>query len=295
MPTISVIIPAYNAEKTIEKTIKSVCDQTFSDWELIVINDGSTDNTKDIVSQIKDDRILLFSFENAGLPASRNRGVEKSSGEFVAFVDADDLWTSDKLELQLKALQDNPKAAVAYSWTDYIDESDRVIYSGRHISLSGNIYEKLLVRHFLENGSNFLIRKAAYLEVGGSDESLRAGEDWDLCIRLSRLYEFVAVSKTHVLYRVSPLSMSSNTRKQELECLRVLEKAYRQAPQSVQQIKKESLADLYKYLLWKTLASSQKHQGLRALYFLWNYTKNSNVRAELTFIYKMFVKSIIAI
>lgn len=296
MATISVIIPAYNSEKTINKTIESVLNQTFSDLELIVIDDGSTDRTKEVVSRIKDNRISLFSFANAGLPASRNRGVEKSSSEFVAFIDADDIWTTDKLELQFNALQSNPKAAVAYSWTDYIDESGKIVASGRHITLNGNIYEQLLVRYFLENGSNFLIRKDAYINVGGSDESMQAGEDWDLCIRLSRLYDFVAVPKTQVLYRVSPLSMSSNINKQELECLRVIEKAYSQAPQSVQHLKKQSLADLYKYLLWKTLASAQKHQSLLAVRLLWNYTRNeSHFSTEFLFIFKMLVKSIRAI
>ncbi|EAW35914.1 glycosyltransferase [Lyngbya sp. PCC 8106] len=296
MPIISVIIPAYNAEKTIKKTIQSVLNQTFLDWELIVVDDGSTDSTKEVVAEIKDNRIFLFSFPNAGVSAARNRGVNKSSGEFLAFIDADDLWTPDKLELQLKALQEHPKAAVAYSWTDYIDESDQIIYSGRHITLNGNIYEKLLVRYVLENGSNFLIRKDAYLKVGGFDESIFGVEDWDLSIRLSQLYKFVAIPKTQVLYRMSPHSITSNFSKQELESLRVIEKAYSQAPQSVQYLKKESLADLYKYLLWKTLAGSKQHKGLQAIRYLWNYTQNeSHLLSQFPFVLKMSIKSLLAI
>lgn len=296
MVPVSVIIPAYNAEKTIKKTIKSVLNQTFSDWELIVVDDGSTDSTKEVVAEIKDNRISLFSFPNAGVSAARNRGVNKSSGEFLAFIDADDLWTPDKLELQLKALQENPNAAVAYSWTDYINESDKIIYSGRHITLNGNIYEKLLVRYVLENGSNFLIRKDAYLKVGGFDESISGGEDWELCIRLSQHYEFVTIPKTQVLYRVSPHSSTTNVRKIELESLRVLEKSYHQAPQSVQYLKKESLADLYKYLLWKTLAGSKQHKGLQAIRYLWNYTQNEpHLLSQFPFVLKMSIKSLLAI
>ena len=97
MCIISVIIPAYNAEKTIRETIESVIKQTFSDWELIVVNDGSQDRTVEVVSQIKDPRIKLFSIPHAGVSASRNRGFDNSVGQFIAFLDADDLWKPEKL------------------------------------------------------------------------------------------------------------------------------------------------------------------------------------------------------
>ena len=117
MPTISVVIPAYNAAKTILETIDSVRQQTFSDFEVIVINDGSNDNTAELVNAVADDRLRLFSYENGGAAIARNRGIDHVSGEFIAFLDADDLWTPDKLELQLEALQKHPEAGVAHSWT----------------------------------------------------------------------------------------------------------------------------------------------------------------------------------
>ncbi|MGA9380619.1 MAG: glycosyltransferase family A protein, partial [Phormidium sp.] len=137
MPLISVIIPAFNSEKTIRETIESVLHQTFSDFELIVINDGSTDAILEIVTSIKDPRIKVFSYPNTGVAASRNRGFSHSCGEFIAFLDADDLWTADKLEAQLKALQENPQAAVAYSWMDNIDESGKFFSSSFHITENG--------------------------------------------------------------------------------------------------------------------------------------------------------------
>jgi glycosyltransferase involved in cell wall biosynthesis len=226
MPLISVIVPAYNAEKTIRETIESVINQTFSDWELIVVNDGSQDNTVEVVSQIKDSRIKVFSYENAGLPASRNRGFDKAEGEFISFLDSDDLWTPDKLEEQLKALRANTKAAVAYSWTDYIDKSSNFLHPGRHLSFSGDVYSKLLVRNFLENGSNALIKREALNEVGGFNESLRAAEDWDMWLRLGAKYHFVAVEKPQILYRVSTNSMSANIVKQEVESFKVINSAW---------------------------------------------------------------------
>src|SRR5919199_5480676 len=109
MPLISVVIPAYNSEKTIQETIKSVLKQSFKNLELIVIDDGSKDSTFDIVSSFSDSRLRVFSYLNAGVSASRNRGLAKAAGEFISFLDADDLWTPDKLEAQLKALEANPQ------------------------------------------------------------------------------------------------------------------------------------------------------------------------------------------
>ena len=122
MSLISVIIPAYNAELTIEETIAAVREQTVTNFELIIIDDGSTDRTVETVNKIEDSRIRLLSYQNEGLPTARNRGIENASGEYIAFLDADDLWTKDKLEKQLAMLETNPEAGVAYSQTCYIDE-----------------------------------------------------------------------------------------------------------------------------------------------------------------------------
>jgi len=121
MPVISVIIPAYNAEKTILETIQSLQKQTFTDFEIIVINDGSTDGTVELLNAIEDSRVKVFSYENGGLPVARNRGIDRATGEYITFVDADDLWTPDKLELQLTALRQHPEAGIAYSWTAFIN------------------------------------------------------------------------------------------------------------------------------------------------------------------------------
>ena len=124
---ISIIIPVYNAEKTIESTINSVLNQTFIDFELIVINDGSTDSTLEIVHKITDPRLKIFSYANANQAASRNRGIAKATGEYIAFLDADDLWTPDKLESQINLLKNNSTAAVVYSWTNCINEFNQFL------------------------------------------------------------------------------------------------------------------------------------------------------------------------
>lgn len=275
MPLISVAIPVYNGEATIRETIESVLNQTFSDFELIVINDGSQDSTLDIVSSIRDPRLKVFSYPNAGLSASRNRGIDHASGEFISFLDADDLWTPDKLEAQLKALQANPQAAVAYSWTNSIDESGKYLRRGCHVTATGDVYEQLLVRNFLENGSNPLIRRQALTAVGKFDESVNAAADRDMYLRLASRYHFVAVPSPQILYRVSANSMSSNVLTQEKASLQVIERAFKQAPESLQHLKKSCLADIYTYLTFKALAvPAGRERGLTAARYFWYAVRN---------------------
>jgi glycosyltransferase involved in cell wall biosynthesis len=297
MPLVSVVIPAYNAENTIQETIHSVLNQTFKDWELIIIDDGSQDSTVKIIKEMKSSRIRIFSYDNGGLALSRNRGVHHAQGEYISFLDADDLWTSDKLEAQLQALQENPEAAVAYSWTDYIDQSSQFLHSGRHITINGNVYQHLLVNNFLENGSNPLIRKQALNQVGGFDSSINSVADWDMWLRLAARYQFVAVPLPQILYRVSARSMSAQIKNQERECLKFIEKAFKSAPESLQHLKRKTLAELYKYLMWKIFQQQPHHkQGLILIKYLINYsTHEPEWNKEIKFIWIMFIKSLITL
>ena len=294
MPLISVVIPVYNGEKTIKETIESILNQTFSDFELIIINDGAQDSTLEIVSTIQDPRVKVFSYPNAGLSASRNRGIKLATGEYIALIDADDLWRPDKLEAQFLALQANPKAAVAYSWTDFIDESSQVLRQGCYISASGDIYANLLVVNFLENGSNPLIRKQAFTEVGTFDESLGNAADWDMWLRLAAHYHFVAVSSPQILYRQSSNSMSSNVSKQEAECLEVIERGFSKAPESLQHLKKQSLANLYKYLTSKALEGApEQRRGLVAARFFWHFIINDLDLLKKQIAWKVLLKIVL--
>lgn len=271
MPQISVIIPVYNGEETIQETIQSVLKQTFSNFELIIINDGSQDTTLKIVQGIVDPRIQIFSYSNAGQAISRNRGLSHSIGKLIAFLDADDLWTSDKLETQFQALQNNVQAAVAYSWTNSINELGHFLRQGCHVNLSGDVYQHLLVTNFLENGSNPLIRRQALIEVGGFDGLFTPAEDWDMWLRLAARYHFVAVPIPQVLYRVSANSSSTNVYKLEAGALQVINRAFTNAPDSLKYLKKYSKVNLYKYLIFKSLEGVfNRNRNLKAAKFLWH-------------------------
>ncbi|MBD2254125.1 glycosyltransferase [Nostoc parmelioides] len=294
-PIISVIIPAYNCETTIKATIDSVLTQSFTNFELIIINDGSQDNTLDVVSRIQDSRIKIFSFENAGGNISRNCGLKISQGKFISFLDADDIWMPDKLKLQLEALYKNPGFHVAYSWTDYIDEDGNFLTSGKRVTLNGDVYQKLLINNFLENGSNPLILRDALVDLEGFDQSLKAAQDWDMWLRLAEKYLFVSVPLVQILYRVSSNSLSANLARQEKYCLQVLEKAYQARPTIGKHILHLSIANIYKYLACKALQQPySQNKGLTAIKFLWKYFLYDAARQKrISDTFKLFLKSVI--
>ncbi|MGA9382792.1 MAG: glycosyltransferase family 2 protein, partial [Phormidium sp.] len=144
------------------------------------------------------------------------------------------------------------------------------------VTYTGNIYEQLLVHNFIESGSNVLIRKTALDQVGYFDESLRCAEDWDLLIRLAANYHFVVVPSPQILYRMLANSLSAKINQQEEGCLKVIEKAFIQAPKSLQSLKKYSVSNLYKYLTFRVLVGSlERQKALTAARCFWYAVKNN--------------------
>lgn len=291
MPKISVVIPVYNGEKTIQATIKSVLQQTYSDLELIVINADSSDLTLDIVAGIKDERIKLFTYPQANAAVNRNRGLTHASGEFITFLDADDLWTDDKLEVQYRALEENPSAAVAYSWTDAIDEKGEFLRPCSHAIWQYNVYSNLLLDDFIGSGSNVMIRSDIFKEVGGFNETLTNAEDTEMWLRLAAKYHFVVVPKVHIFYRISVNSKSSNILGLEASNLRIIEQSFAVAPLSLQYLKPYRIANLYKYLTYKVLTITPGKQNSRQAYrILWQTVITDFTLLQKPIIYKAFLK-----
>ncbi|BDA68345.1 probable glycosyl transferase [Calothrix sp. PCC 7716] len=292
MPIISVIIPVYNAQKTIKRTIESVLRQSFTDFELIIINADSTDSTLEIISQIKDSRLQVYCYPKANVAVNRNRGFEHATGEFVTFVDADDLWTFDKLELQYKALLENSNAAVAYSYTDAIDEDDNFLRPCSRASWNGDVFSKLLLNNFIASGSNIMVRSSAFTEVNGFDCVLTNCQDYDLCVRLGARYNFVAVEKVQILYRQIANSMSSNVLGLEKSCLKVIERAFAEEKAlPYKHLKKYRLANMYKYLSCKALAEIPgKHNTFQATRLIWQTVISDPTLLLKPIIYKALLK-----
>lgn len=278
-PRISVVIPAYNCEGTIRETIQSVLDQTLEDFELLVINDGSGDGTLDVLARFRDPRLRVQTYENAGLSASRNRGIALSRGEFIAFLDADDLWTEDKLADQYAALIRNPEAAVAYSLTDHIDMQGRYLGPCCHEIVTGEAFAAFLKSNFLANGSNPLIRRSALDEVGGFDADFNPAEDWDLYMRLAFRFPYVCVPKAQILYRLNPNSMSSNVRKMEEAILKVLDKGRSYGRRPDPDISRLSLALVYRYLTVRSLQGLPTRESLVLTgRYWWTWVRQDSLR-----------------
>jgi glycosyltransferase involved in cell wall biosynthesis len=278
-PLVSVIVPAYNAEKTILETVQSVLQQTFSEFELIVINDGSTDGTLEVLATVGDPRLAVFSYENGGLATARNRGVERSSGEFITFIDADDLWTPEKIESQVAALQQSmrsesgKKAGVAYSWTRSMDAGGELFYDGNADTFAGDVYAQLLRCNFISSGSNIMLTRQAIAATGVFDDGLRYCEDWEYYLRLAREWPFVVVPQYQVLYRQTRGSLSSNVLKMEAAYVQVCDRAFQNVPEAIQKLKPECLARVNQHLTQLCLKSSDDRQSLLyAQHKLWQAT-----------------------
>jgi glycosyltransferase involved in cell wall biosynthesis len=263
MPVISVIIPAFNAQETILEAILSVQNQTFSDLEIIVVNDGSNDHTLDILQKILEPRLKIFSCVNSGVSAARNYGISQATSDFIAFLDADDLWTSDKLELQLEALRINPKAGLAYSWVLYKFESERDSYIDASNSFEGKVYADLLIKNFVQSGSNPLIHKKIIDSIGCFDPELKTCEDWDFYLRVAAKWDFALVRKAQIIYRQSSTSLTSKINLMEKYSLIVIDRAFSKAPLEFQYLKRQSLAWAYQFTAQQCL--KYYHHDFRAI------------------------------
>jgi glycosyltransferase involved in cell wall biosynthesis len=201
-PLVSVIVPAYNAARTIETTLRSVLDQTVDELELIVVDDGSTDHTPDVVRSVKDARLRLIQQPNAGHASARNAGVNAASGRFVAVVDADDLWLPQKLERQLAVFASNSGVHALHGSAVFVDDSLRPLFVAPSPDGKNELLDVLCFRGLAAMMVTLIIDRTLLAQVGGFDPSLVILQDWELGIRLARLGELYSTSEPLVLYRL---------------------------------------------------------------------------------------------
>ncbi len=182
-PLVSVIIPTYNRGWIVKESIDSVQAQDFNDFELIVVDDGSTDNTPEILNSYRQD-INVIRQGNRGVSAARNAGIAKASGRFIAFLDSDDLWLPDKLSLQVDFFNSNPSALICQTEEIWIRNNVRINPKIKHKKPSGMIFEPSLAL-CLVSPSAVMIKRSLFEDVGLFDETLPACEDYDLWLRIS--------------------------------------------------------------------------------------------------------------
>jgi glycosyltransferase involved in cell wall biosynthesis len=198
---VSVVIPAYNRANVLPRAINSVLAQTYKDFEIIVVDDCSKDNTGEVMKQFSDPRIRYIKHErNKGGNAARNTGIKASEGEFVAFLDSDDEWLPIKLEKQLPAFTKS-NVGLVYSGFIFIEES--VATQRRYlVNKTEDFRQDLLVTNFVGTASVAVVRKVLLNRINGFDETLRSCQDWDLYLRLSEICEFECVAEFLALYHI---------------------------------------------------------------------------------------------
>ncbi len=185
-PLVSVILPTYNRGWILKEAIDSVLAQDFPDYELIVVDDGSIDNTREIIADYEHEIIVLRQ-ANKGVSAARNRGIAEAAGQLVAFLDSDDLWLPQKLSRQVDFFKLNPDAVINQTEEIWIRNGVRVNPKDRHIKSAGMIFERSLGLCLI-SPSAVMIQKMLFDAVGVFDESLPACEDYDLWLRISSRY-----------------------------------------------------------------------------------------------------------
>jgi glycosyltransferase involved in cell wall biosynthesis len=212
--TVSVVITCYNYGKYLERCLESVLSQTYSDIEIIIVNDGSTDNTDEVISKFTKVKNLIYIKQcNAGQANAKNAGINEATGSYIAFLDADDLWSPDKLEKQMDKFA-NMNVGVVYSRAKYIDENNDIVneeITGRYLQpRRGKVTNWLLYDNFVPFSSS-IIRRECLDRFGSFDETLAMGIDWDLWLRLSTCFEFDYVHEQLLFYRIGhPGQMSKN-------------------------------------------------------------------------------------
>lgn len=216
-PLVSVIIPAYNCSDTVQKTLNSVLEQDYPAIEILVINDGSTDNTRTLLESYSH-KIKIIDQENSGSAVSRSKGIQAASGKYIAFIDADDLWVSWKISTQVSYLENNPDVGMIYNaWVLISNDPDSAMLPKAKPddnllqkvdeNLSGYLYTQLLMECVVHTSAVVMLKQVC-LDVGDFDSTLRRGQDYDYWLRVSRLAKIVKLASVLSAYRIHEASIT---------------------------------------------------------------------------------------
>lgn len=293
-PQVSVIIPTYGHRDFVERTLSSVFAQTFTDFEIIVINDGSPDDTDIVLGPyVAKGTIRYVAQTNAGVAAARNKGISMARGEYIALLDDDDLWPEDKLFRQVRALQENPTLVMVYGAIACIDSHDLPMTPldsmGNPLSLpcasaekpgpSGNVFEAFVQDNAITSPGQCLIRRSALLGQGETpfDPNIWGADDWDLWLRLAEQGTILYQPEVALCYRFHGGNASHNIIRMRQNCLALLQKHRERQRGNPERYKlltdkyNEWVAQTYEHffhLAWLDYNAGNCRQGLIKLQFV---------------------------
>lgn len=256
---VSVIIPAFNAALWLEIAVGAACCQSLRQIEILVVDDGSTDGTVELVRRLAagDSRIRLVERGNGGVGAARNSGIRAARGKYIAPLDADDVWHPSKLERQVERMESGgEETGLVYCWSEKIDDTGRVITHAFRSDLEGWVPRSLVLRNFIGNASVPLFRASALRAVGlYLERSEQAGaqgcEDWDLAIRIAERFKVGLVPETLVSYRQVDDCMSLNVRSMATSYRTMINRVRARNPELESAVLRWSAGNFHSYLVSK--------------------------------------------
>lgn len=275
-PLASIVVPAYNATATLTATLKSLVAQTFDDFEIVVIDDGSSDGTADLAKSFNDARIRVISQANRGLAGARNSGIHHARGRYIGFCDADDLWLPEKLERHVAHLEADPNVGISFAGSELVDGTGRPLGLFQSPKLTGITARHVFCRNPIGNGSAAVVRRAAFDAIAYRprteterdwwfDETFRQSEDIEAWMR------FVLMSDTRIegiaghltRYRVHTGGLSANIESQYATWCRVRDKVANIAPRFEAKVGDRAAAYQLRYLARRAVRSGDGAAALR--------------------------------
>jgi glycosyltransferase involved in cell wall biosynthesis len=275
--SIAVIIPAYNAMRYLPAALNSVLRQTYQNFEVVIVNDGSQDNLEAWYTQLSPplrSRVKLVSQPNQGIASARNAGLACTQSPYVAFLDADDIWLPHKLARQIEYLRARPAVSLVYSWAATIDEHSRPmghLYAGR---APQQIWSDLVVSNMISTASAVMLRRECLAAVGDFDATLRSYvEDKDLWLRIARAHSVQMLPEVLIYKRRHATNTSKQWQAMEMASERVLQKAFAHPPEhlkacQLERLKPPSYGNTYLKLAWKPLQTDKAEIKIALSYWL---------------------------
>lgn len=270
-PAVSVVIPAYNASRTIAETLESALAQTLADIEVIVVDDGSSDDTAEVIRRHEDPRVRLLQRPNGGVASARNAGIELARGDWLAFLDSDDIWLPHKLERQLELMSVHPGCQASEGSAYFVDDELKPLKLRRCVPVDDPLLSFLRFQNLPNAASSWVVRRSLIEEIGPFNADLVILEDWEFSLRLARYAKPLCIEEPLTLYRVHPGNTSRNIDIHIEPGFRVLEEIFSDPtlPDDVRAHEREIYARFYTMLCggmfrvgrWGACAS----WGLRAL------------------------------
>jgi len=225
-PLVSVIIPTYNREHLLDRAVKSVLNQTYQNFEIIVVDDASTDDTEKVIKRFNDKRIkyIKHKINSGGSAAPRNTGIKAAQGNYIAFQDSDDEWLPEKLEKQMKTFEEFPKTKVVYSGFWRIENGRKEYIPNKNVKkIEGDLHKELLERNFITPQA-VIIKKECFDKAGLFEEKLRSYQDWEMWIRVSRKYKFKCINEPLVMSYLTTDSITARRKEDYNALMLILEK-----------------------------------------------------------------------